>query len=389
MTALQAGPTVTVRPGTTQFASAERLDNAGVAHQSNYVLSRDLLVRALEAVNELVLVLNAQRQIVFANRKTLALLGAADLKSVLGLRPGEAFGCRRACHAPSGCGTAAGCSVCGAVNAILTAVAGQPDTRECCVLREASGDALDLLVRACPLDVDGQTYTVCSISDISHEKRRHALERIFFHDMINVAGGAMMLAGRVAQGKDGPDDRRRLGAFVTQMVDEIMAQRDLMAAETSELRVEVAPFSVRDLLESLVLQYSNSPVCQNRALIIGGCDDVTAQSDRRLMSRVLGNLIKNALEATPENSTVVVSAASRDNGVEFAVHNEGVIPPAVQMQLFQRSFSTKGTGRGLGTYSIKLLTERYLGGRISLVSNPDDGTIFRVWYPLAITPNAW
>jgi sensor histidine kinase regulating citrate/malate metabolism len=51
------------------------------------------------------------------------------------------------------------------------------------------------------------------------------------------------------------------------------------------------------------------------------------------------------------------------------------------LQLFQRSFSTKGEGRGLGTYSIKLLTERILNGKVSFTSSMDDGTTFRVLIP--------
>ena len=38
------------------------------------------------------------------------------------------------------------------------------------------------------------------------------------------------------------------------------------------------------------------------------------------------------------------------------------MPDEVKAQIFERSFSTKGRGRGIGTYSIKLLTERYLEG---------------------------
>jgi signal transduction histidine kinase len=50
----------------------------------------------------------------------------------------------------------------------------------------------------------------------------------------------------------------------------------------------------------------------------------------------------------------------------------------VRAHVFQRSFSTKGTGRGLGTYSIKLLTERYLGGRVWFESAEGQGTTFHV-----------
>ena len=65
------------------------------------------------------------------------------------------------------------------------------------------------------------------------------------------------------------------------------------------------------------------------------------------------------------------------------MHNGGVIPPEVQARIFQRSFSTKAArGRGLGTYSMKLLGERYLGGEVSFVSTPETGTVFSIRLPL-------
>jgi len=63
------------------------------------------------------------------------------------------------------------------------------------------------------------------------------------------------------------------------------------------------------------------------------------------------------------------------------------MPAHVLNQLFKRSFSTKGeTGRGLGTYSIKLFTERYLGGSIEVDSNSNTGTTFTVILP-SLGPN--
>lgn len=52
------------------------------------------------------------------------------------------------------------------------------------------------------------------------------------------------------------------------------------------------------------------------------------------------------------------------------------------LQIFQRSFSTKGGGRGIGTYSVKLLTENYLQGRVAFVSTAEAGTTFTATYPI-------
>jgi sensor histidine kinase regulating citrate/malate metabolism len=58
----------------------------------------------------------------------------------------------------------------------------------------------------------------------------------------------------------------------------------------------------------------------------------------------------------------------------------------VQLQLFQRSFSTKGKGRGLGTYSIKLLTENYLKGKVRFETRRESGTTFFIKIPFSYKP---
>jgi signal transduction histidine kinase len=104
-------------------------------------------------------------------------------------------------------------------------------------------------------------------------------------------------------------------------------------------------------------------------------------SDPALLSRVLTNLVKNALEASAVGEIVTLTCRSWGEFVEFSVHNPSVMPPEVRRQIFQRSFSTKGAGRGLGTYSVKLLTERYLGGTVDFDSVEGEGTTFRARYP--------
>jgi hypothetical protein len=58
------------------------------------------------------------------------------------------------------------------------------------------------------------------------------------------------------------------------------------------------------------------------------------------------------------------------------------MPELVRLQVFRRSFSTKPpAGRGIGTYSAKLITERYLGGSLSFTSSEEEGTTFTVTLP--------
>lgn len=167
----------------TQFAPAERALPAEITAQAARFLAVSPDAHAiLDAVPDSVIMLNRYRQIIFANRSTLTLL-ARDNQQVLGQRPGEALNCVHASETPGGCGTTTFCSTCGAVRAILKSQRGQADVQECRIIVRGSSDALDLRVWAVPYRMDREQLTILTIHDIRDEKRRRALERIFFHMM--------------------------------------------------------------------------------------------------------------------------------------------------------------------------------------------------------------
>lgn len=73
---------------------------------------------------------------------------------------------------------------------------------------------------------------------------------------------------------------------------------------------------------------------------------------------------------------------ARDIGY-VPVHNPTYMPEEIRLQIFNHSFSTKGAGRGLGTYSMKFLTEKYPWGQIAFQSVKDEGTTFTATYPIS------
>jgi signal transduction histidine kinase len=110
-------------------------------------------------------------------------------------------------------------------------------------------------------------------------------------------------------------------------------------------------------------------------------------SDPTILRRILGNLVKNALEAVRVGEEVVISVTGDAEQITFHVVNPGVIPDHIQRQLFTRSVSSKAAlGRGIGTYSAKLFTERYLAGSIGFVSSGEQGT--RFWITIPSYPHA-
>lgn len=375
----------------TKFAPACRATEEVLATQTIQIQQIPLLDSMFSTVPNAVLILNNERQIIYANSAFRQMLGISDLQQILGMRPGEAINCIHANETKGGCGTTEACSQCGAALAILKAQKGMADVQECRILtnsQDESMTALDLRVWATPNQFGDETYTVFSLADISDEKRRRVLERIFFHDIINTAGAIQGLVDMYIA-TDDPEELRDSGINTmlaqasTQLVDEIQAQSQLMAAESGELTVKPTVFQTGRLLNQLVDLYHNHLVAEGRLIqLAADSHDISLSSDRALLGRVIGNMIKNALEASSPGETVTVGCEQYYDYVRFWVHNPKVMPKHVQLQVFQRSFSTKGDGRGLGTYSMKLLTENYLQGRISFESKPEKGTTFMATYPL-------
>ncbi len=372
------------KPLPTEFAPAERDRPETTAAQAERFLTNcPDLQTILDAVPDIVIALNRQRQIVFANRSALALTGR-QMTQLLGLRPGEALNCIHAYESEGGCGTTAFCSTCGAVRAILASQRGQANVEECRILVRNSNDALDLRVWAVPYQMNGERLTIFTIQDIRDEKRRSALERVFFHDVLNIAGAISFAAQIIREAK--PMELQELpellNTMTEQLIEEIKAQRDLLNAENHELVVHPEAIDAQALLHALVASYRQHQVAQGRTIQLAlPSEPATIVSDPTLLRRVLGNMLKNALEATPAGGTVTVGYRPAEDEIEFWVHNPTAMPRDVQLQVFQRSFSTKGRGRGLGTYSMKLLSECYLGGRITFNSSPATGTTFRATYP--------
>lgn len=375
---------------TTEHAPAERADTQAIASANRMIASSAMLVAILDALPEPVFILNRQRQVIHGNQAAKDMATALGCDSILGHRPGELMACKTALESASGCGTAEACRTCGAVQAILEAAGGQRSNQECRINRNPGPgpDALDFRISASPFSLGNEEFVLFIASDIADEKRRQVLERVFFHDIMNTAGGISTMAGMLSVGdlafEEVKDD---LAVASDTLVQEIKSQRILVAAENNALAVQVAQIVSGTFLESLVHTFRNHEVARGKVIRIEpGSEGHEFSSDEALLSRVVGNLLKNALEASAAGEEVVLGCRADGDGLAFTCHNSGAMPRNVQLQVFQRSFSTKGPDRGIGTYSIRLLAEKYLGGEVSFESNEVQGTTFRVQIPGRLAP---
>jgi len=368
----------------TYFAPAERAEPEQIKNDIRLFSKNEIFNTIAESVSTMLVVLNQQRQIVYANRLFLKFLNLSGSQSIMGRRPGEAVNCIHASLTEGGCGTSKFCRTCGAVGAILEAQQGKQSEKECRIIT-CDNDALDLRVTASPYLSNGREYTIFALHDISHEKRRQTLERVFFHDVLNSAGGISGLSSILTEVKD-PEEMVDIAQTIKRatenMIEEIQIQRHLSSAERGDLKLEFKTFSSLELLIDLEKMYSKHEIAGSKKIQINpNAVNIPVTSDPVILRRILGNMLKNALEATLPTAKITIDCRQINHKVRFSVHNPNYIEQDVQLQLFQRSFSTKGTGRGIGTYSMKLFGEKYLKGKVWFKSSPDKGTTFYIDIP--------
>lgn len=372
---------------TTFFAPAQRGDLSVVKKQFDTINNVELIDQVFSKVPLMFQILNKHRQIIYINellRKDLELKG---INIFLGYRPGEVLQCKNAYLETGGCGTSKHCQYCGIINSIITSHKTQQlHSQEAIFESEINGktEATTYKVSSKPFVWKNEVFTIVSFENINDKKRKEQLERTFFHDLMNKVTSISGLSEILEMEETTHDNQfvKMIKRGIYDLADEINFQRNLINAEKDELVVNMNHLNSIDLLNQMKENFFAYESISNKTINIHPeSSDFDFKSDKVLINRILNNLIKNSLEAIYENETVTIGANIQGDNFEFWVQNHKVLSEEIKAKIFKRSFSTKGEGRGIGTYSVKLFTEKYLNGKAYFTSDPENGTIFFVKFP--------
>lgn len=373
----------------TYFAPAQRTERRKLKNQLLDISQSAVMDTLLNTAAGILVLLNEDRQIVGLNHSFLESLGIQDASEVLGLRLGESLSCIHAYKEPAGCGTTEYCSSCGAAIAMMAAIQDNAESEQICALvsdQEGTISDLCLQVRAKPIMVDNKRWILFYAQDVTQQQFWLNMDRVFFHDVNNTLTA---LYGNVQLMElENPECREieNVRLNVERLMNEIAVQKDLSNQKDATSYVAAkSPVSLSQVRRELEDLASGHKAAEGKELVSEWpADDMIFDTDPLLLSRILGNMVINALEATPRGGLVRITAAHEpDQALTWSVWNQGEIPAQIQKRIFQRYFSSKsGDGRGLGTYSMKLFGETYLKGKISFRSTTSQGTHFRFTLPI-------
>ncbi len=246
-------------PSPVALAPLERASESVLQQQTELFAQQEVLAATLNAMVLPVLVVNSHRQIIFANQAMADLVDAENGAALVGIRPGEALHCHYVDAGEAGCGTSPFCRYCGAARAMAEVELGAEREEEAFILRDLGQfpAALDLHIVAKSFQLGQERFTMMTIRDISGEKRRVAMERIFFHDVLNTVQ-KMRIAADMLDEEDASDDemlRKVIQKSVTRLTEEILAQRDLSEMENGELAIRASEIRSREILTDMVDSY--------------------------------------------------------------------------------------------------------------------------------------
>lgn len=112
-------------------------------------------------------------------------------------------------------------------------------------------------------------------------------------------------------------------------------------------------------------------------------EEIIAKLDRTQLIRVVTNLVKNAIQAIPDNKIPKIDiqvSSDRDNVIILISDNGSGISEENIEKVFEPKFTTKSSGMGLGLAMVKNIVETYKGS-ITFHSEKDTGTEFKVMFP--------
>ena len=211
------------------------------------------------------------------------------------------------------------------------------------------------------------------------------------HDILQPLNAARLYASSLteAASQAGSAERADLARNVDlslEAVEEILgALLDMSRLDAGATRPEVADVPIADLMHMLEIEFA--PIARSKGLELRFAPTSLAiRTDRRLMRRLLQNLVSNALKYTLKGR-VLVGCRRSGGAARIEVWDTGLGIPAdrqrVVFEEFQRLDQGARVARGLGLgLSIVERLSRVLGHPVGLNSRPGQGSVFFVTAPL-------
>lgn len=191
--------------------------------------------------------------------------------------------------------------------------------------------------------------------------------QIFFHDFRNPLTA---LHGTLMAQVSDSDEMRLLKDSSSKLIEMVDNYSILLELERGEYKPNLKTVGLDGALRQVIASYQASAKDKQIEFQVDIDPAHKYQGDEILSYTMLSNLLTNAIEAAPVQSTIVVSSCLEGKQLVVKMTNQGTVPETIRDHFFDKFVSAgKSSGKGLGCYSAKLCVEAQ-GGQISITAEP-------------------
>jgi signal transduction histidine kinase len=253
------------------------------------------------------------------------------------------------------------------------------------VLQEGSRE-INLLVESYNKMVDELVESASKLAQSEREQAWREMAKQVAHEIKNPLTPMRLTVQSYQRRFDAndPDVKQKLDDFSSILIQQIDTMTSVASAFSNFATMPAQQNETLNVVKivKLALEIFNEEYIQFSALE----DEIIAKFDRTQLIRVLTNLVKNAIQAIPEdqeNKAVFVTVFRELGSVKIEVKDNGKgISLENKNQVFEPKFTTKTSGMGLGLSIIKKIIENY-NGTITFESEIGVGTTFLVSFPIS------
>ena len=206
------------------------------------------------------------------------------------------------------------------------------------------------------------------------------------HEIRNPLGGIASFANLLERDLESGDPNRRLVSKITEGVARLNRIVSSLLSYTRPLNLNTRIADIREVVEEAAAFFEVDPEGRSGDVVIErSYPDIpqAVELDTEQVHQVVLNLLLNAAQAMPGGGVIRLEVLREGNAGEtrIRVRDEGPgIDAEAREKLFTPFFTTKEDGTGLGLVTSKKIVEAH-GGRITLESNPGEGSCFTIALP--------
>lgn len=237
-------------------------------------------------------------------------------------------------------------------------------------------------------EVRGVAGTINDLSKLSElDQQRQDMIAMVVHDLrsplTSIQGFAeLLLSGSVQDSKEPLEIISNEAARMRRLTDSFL---DVSRLESESFKPNKQTANIADLLRRAVAVVSSQASQKQIVMKLDAPPFLEAQVDADLISRLIINLLSNALKYSTSRKTILASLSSSQDTFRLVIKDEGYGMTEVQLtslfQKYKRGPQTQIVGTGLGLYLVKLIVDAH-GGSIGVSSELQKGSEFDLTFPL-------